>query len=103
MSWKRGSSVPIRIAGGKLEVGDDAIYFRCIADATPLECSISRQALRDLADAYAFPRQVSDLAAFSQLLSQIEKIADRKYPRARFEKNGELKIGTADLVRYGFG
>jgi hypothetical protein len=94
--------VPLRIAAGKLEIGEHAICFRCMADAAPIECSISRQALQDLAGAYALPLETSDLAAFSQLLSQIEKIADRKYPRARFEKNGELKIGTADLLRYGF-
>jgi len=73
-----------------------------MADAAPIECSISRQALQDLAGAYALPFETTDLAAFSQLLSQIEKIADRKYPRARFKKNGELKIGTADFLRYGF-
>ena len=96
------SSVPLRIAAGKLEIGEDAIFFRCMADAALVECSISRQALHDLIDVYMLPREVSDLAAFSHLLSKIEKIADRKYPRARFQKNGELKIGTADLLRYGF-
>ena len=94
--------MPLRIAAGKLEIGQDAICFRCMADAAPIECSISRNALQDLAGAYRLPFETSDLAAFSQLLSRIEKIANRKYSRARFEKNRELKIGTADLLRYGF-
>jgi hypothetical protein len=94
--------VPLRITPGKLEIGEHAICFRCVTDAAPIECSISRQALQDLANTYALPFETSDLAAFSQLLPQIEQIADRKYPRVRFEKNRELKIGTADLLRYGF-
>jgi hypothetical protein len=68
----------------------------------PIECTISRQVLRDLADVCALSRGVSDLAAFSQLLSQIEKIATCKYETVRLEENGGLKIGTADLLRYGF-
>ena len=94
--------MPLRIATGKLEIGEHAICFRCAADADSVECTISRQAIRDLADIYALAAQLSDLAAFSQLLSQIENVADRKYPKSRFEKERPLKIGTADLLRYGF-
>jgi hypothetical protein len=54
--------VPLRIAAGKLEIGEHAICFRCMADAAPIECSISRQALQDLAGAYALPLETSDLA-----------------------------------------
>jgi hypothetical protein len=94
--------MPIRIAAGKLQVGENAIFFRCIADTAPIECSISRQALQDLAGAHGLPFKTSDLAAFGHLLSRIEKIADRKYPTARFKRNGDLDITTADVIRYGF-
>jgi hypothetical protein len=46
--------------------------------------------------------EVSDLAAFSQLIPRIEKIASRKFERTHFEKHGELMIGIADPLRYGF-
>ena len=94
--------MPLRVTAGKLEIGEHAICFRCAADAVSVECSISRQAIRNLAGVHALPPELSDLAAFSQLLSRIEKIANRKYPRTRFEKETALKIGTADLLRYGF-
>jgi hypothetical protein len=93
---------PLRITTGKLEIRGNEICFRCMTDSTSIDCAISRQVLRDLAGTYGLSLEVSDLAAFGQLLSQIEKIASRKYETARFEENGELKIGTADLLRYGF-
>ena len=94
--------MPLRISAGKLEVGEHAICFRCTADAASIECSISRQALQDLAGVHGLPFETSDLAAFGHLLSRIEKIADRKYPTARFERNGDLNITSADVIRYGF-
>jgi hypothetical protein len=96
------SPVPIRIAAGKLEIRQHEISFRCMVDRKLIDCSISHRVLLDLACAYSLSHQVSALAAFGELLSPIEKIASRKYEPSRFEQNGELKIGTADLLRYGF-
>jgi Protein of unknown function (DUF1488) len=90
---------PLQIATGKLDIGEHQICFRCMIGAKSIDCIISRQALRDLADVCALSRGVSDLEAFSQLLSQIEKIAADKYETSRLQ-DGELKIGTADLLRF---
>jgi len=96
--------VPLRIIAGKLEIREREISFRCTTndnDAS-IDCIISCQALRDLAIVYSLTPDVSDLAAFEQLLSQIERIASRKYEKAGSKQSGHLKIGTADLLRYGF-
>jgi hypothetical protein len=73
-----------------------------MVDDKLIDCTISCQALLDLAGVYGLSHEVSALEAFGELVSPIEKIASRKYEAGRFEENGELKIGTADLLRYGF-
>jgi hypothetical protein len=72
-------------------------------DGTSIDCTISRQAVRDLAGVYALSHNLSDLADFCELLGEIETIASREYEAASVAKTGPLKIGTADLLRYGFG
>jgi hypothetical protein len=73
-----------------------------MADEKLIDCTVSHRVLLDLACAHGLSHQVSVLAAFGELLSPIEKIASRKYEASRFEQDGQLKIGTADLLRYGF-
>jgi uncharacterized protein DUF1488 len=92
----------LRISAGKLEIREHEIGFRCEVDKKLIDCTISHRVLLDLAGTCGLSHQVSALAAFSELLSPIEKIASRKYEARRSEENGELKIGTADLLRYGF-
>jgi uncharacterized protein DUF1488 len=96
------SPMPLRIAAGKLEIREHGIGFRCMADNKLIDCTISCQALLDLAGVYGLSHDVRALAAFGELLSPIEKIVSRKYEVGRFEENGDLKIGTTDLLRYGF-
>jgi hypothetical protein len=95
------SPAPLRIVAGKLEIREHEISFRCKVHKKLIDCTISCQALLDLAGVYGLSHQVRALAAFGELLSPIEKIASRKYEARRSEENGELKIGTADLLRYG--
>lgn len=92
-----------RITAGKLEIDEHEIRFRCMLDGTSIDCTISRQAVRDLAGVYALSHNLSDLADFCELLGEIETIASREYEAASVAKTGPLKIGTADLLRYGFG
>jgi hypothetical protein len=42
----------------------------------------------------------SEEAVFSQLLPEIERLANAKSEAKLFNQNGELSIGTADLLRY---
>jgi hypothetical protein len=99
---KLRSSVPLRLTAGKLEIREHEVGFRCIVDDKLIDCTISCQALLDLAGVYGLSHEASALEAFGELVLPIEKIASRKYEAGRFEENGELKIGTADLLRYGF-
>jgi hypothetical protein len=104
MAWlehNRLECVPFRIAAGKLEIREHEIGFRCMVDKKLIDCTISHRVLLDLASAYGLSHQMIALAAFGELLSPIEKIASRKYEAGRLEENGALKIGTADLLRYG--
>jgi hypothetical protein len=63
--------------------------------------AISRQLLRDLRDSHGLPARMNELEVFSRLLSEVEWIASIKYDAGRLEENGDLKIETADLLRYG--
>jgi hypothetical protein len=64
-------------------------------------CTVARQVLLDLADAYSLNCR-SAAEAFSLLLPDIEHLASAKYRFGRLEENGELTIGVPDLLRYGF-
>jgi len=66
---------------------------------TRIVCTIARQVLQDLGDYHQFSD--SEGAVFSQLLPEIERLANTKFDAGRIEENGELSIGTADLLRYG--
>jgi Protein of unknown function (DUF1488) len=92
------SPVPLQIAAGKLEIREHEIGFRCKVDQKLIDCTISHHVLLDLAGAYGLSHKMIALAAFGELLSPIEKIASRKYEAGRLEENGELKIGTVDLL-----
>jgi hypothetical protein len=44
----------------------------------------------------------TDIEAFGQLMPEVERLATAKYRLGRLEENGELLIGTIDLLRHGF-
>ena len=44
----------------------------------------------------------TDVEAFGLLIPEIERLANIKYRLGRLEENGDLLLGTVDLLRYGF-
>jgi len=44
----------------------------------------------------------TNVQAFGLLIPEIERLAHIKYRLGRLEENGELMLGTVDLLRYGF-
>jgi hypothetical protein len=44
----------------------------------------------------------TDIEAFSLLMPEVERLASLKYRLRRLDENGELLIGTIDLLRHGF-
>jgi hypothetical protein len=57
--------------------------------------------LRDLAD-HSMLNWSTDVQAFGLLIPEVERLANLKYRVGRLEENGDLVLGTVDLLRYGF-
>lgn len=90
-----------RVVGGKLELSSDSIACRLREGDRTLTCTVRRQALRDLGDCHQL--RVSDEAVFSRLLPEVERLANELIRASRVDENGNVTIGTAELVRYGLG
>jgi hypothetical protein len=94
-------SVPLRVTSGKLDIQTRSISCHLRDGINIVPCTIAIEVLLDLAD-HHLPNWTSKLEAFGLLLPEIERIASIKYSLGRLEENGELLIGGADLLRYGF-
>jgi hypothetical protein len=57
--------------------------------------------LRDLGTYHQL--HMSEEAVFSQLLPEIERLANERIRAGLFDESGNVTIGTSDLVRYGPG
>jgi hypothetical protein len=90
--------VSLRVVAGRLDLSSDSIVCQLDDGVTRVVCTIARQALRDLGDYHQLSG--SEEAVFSQLLPEIERLANAKSEAGLFDQNGELSIGTADLLRY---
>jgi hypothetical protein len=88
----------LRVVAGRLELSSSRIVCQLDDGVTKVVCTIARQALRDLGDYHQLSG--SEEAVFSQLLPAIERLASAKFQARLFDENGELSIGTADLLRY---
>ena len=91
----------LRVLAGRLELLSSGIVCQLHDGVTTVICTILRQALRDLGDHNGLT--VPEEAVFSQLLPEIERLASKKFYAGRVDENGELSIGSADLLRYGVG
>jgi hypothetical protein len=95
------STVSFRVVGGKLDLLADRIACRLRDGDRLLTCAVSRQILRDLGAYHQL--WMSDEAVFSRLLSEIERLVNERVRAGRLDDDGNVTLGTADLLRYGPG
>jgi hypothetical protein len=94
--------VSLRVATGKLDFSANNIVCQFQDDGgRTITCTIARQALLDLGGYYGL--KLSEVAVFSVLLPEIERIASDKFHAGCIDGAGELSLGAEDLVRFGFG
>jgi hypothetical protein len=91
----------LRVIPGRLDIQPEGIRFRLGDGASIVDCFLTRFVLQDLASHHLPGTNPTDLQAFSELLPEIEHFANAKYVSGRTEANGEIKLGTADLLRHG--
>jgi hypothetical protein len=93
--------MPLKVVPGRLDIQPEGIHF-CLGDGVTLvSCFVARFVLQDLAGHHLPGTKVTDLQSFGELLPEIEHLANAKYVSGRTEANGEIKLGTADLLRHG--
>ena len=97
MSWWR--VVSLKVTSGRLDLLRESIVFHLRNGADTVVCSISHAALRDLGDCHGI--RSSEVDVFSTLLHNIEHLATAKFRAGRIDENGQVNIGTSDLVRFG--
>jgi hypothetical protein len=93
--------VSLRVTSGKLDIQPGSISCNLHDGETVLRCTIAIEVLRDLAD-HSMLNWSTDVQAFGLLIPEIERLAYIKYRLRRLEENGDLLLGTVDLLRYGF-
>jgi hypothetical protein len=90
----------LKVVPGKLEIHPEGIRFCLGEGATIVSCFVGRFVLQDLASHHLSATNHTDLQSFGELLPEIEHLANAKYVAGRTEANGEIKLGTADLLRH---
>jgi hypothetical protein len=93
--------VALRVTSGKLDIQPGSISCNLREGETVLRCTIAIEVLRDLAD-HSMLNWSTDVQAFSLLIPEIERLANMKYRLGRLEEDGDLLLGTVDLLRHGF-
>jgi hypothetical protein len=89
----------LRVVPGRLDLLSSGIACQMHDDGTTVICTIARQVLRDVGDYHHL--NVSEEVVFSQFLPEIERLASIKFQAHGVDEDGELRIGTAELLRYG--
>ena len=90
----------LRVIAGSLKAYPAGLSFQCGRDGETIDCEVASDVLRDLLAFHRFGGAGDD--PFRALLPEIERLANAKFDAGRFEEDGTLVIGTADLLRYGF-
>jgi hypothetical protein len=93
--------MPLKVVPGRLDIQPEGIRFRLGDGATVVSCFVSQFVLQDLASHHLPGTNATELQSFSELLPEIEHLANAKYNSGRTEASGEIKLGTADLLRHG--
>jgi hypothetical protein len=90
----------LRIIAGSVEARPPSISFRVDDGASGLACGISRDAILDLAGHHGL--RGSEERLFQTLWPVIERLVLAKWRARRIEESGEVLVGSADLLLYGF-
>jgi hypothetical protein len=90
----------LRIIAGSVDPQPQGIGFRVDDGANGLACGISRDALLDLAGHHGL--RGSEEGLFQALWPVIERLLLAKFRARRIEASGEVLVGSADLLLYGF-
>jgi hypothetical protein len=93
--------VSLRVTSGKLDIQSGSISCNLQDGKSIILCTIAIEVLRDLAD-HSMLNWSTDIQAFGLLIPEIERLANIKNRLGRLEENGDLVLGTVDLLRYGF-
>jgi hypothetical protein len=89
----------LSIIGGSYDARSEGICFQAYG-AMEVTCCISRDALLDLGGYHQV--RGGEEALFRALAPEIERLISAKFRARRIDKNGEIWIGCADIVLYGF-
>jgi hypothetical protein len=90
----------LKVIAGTLSTRPQSLTFQCEHGMKTIGASISSETLRDMTDFHRITGSQEE--GFRALLPEIERLLNAKCQAARFEKNGELSIRAADLLRFGF-
>lgn len=90
----------LTVVPGKLDLLPSSIVCQLSDGETVIICTIAHQVLLDLGAHHGLRLPV--VAIFSELLSDVERLASAKFYAGRPDDHGDLSIGTADLLRHGF-
>jgi Protein of unknown function (DUF1488) len=89
----------LSILAGSFDAQARGIGFRAYG-ANEVACGISRDALLDLGGYHQMDG--SEEALFGSLGREIERLISAKFRARRIDQNGEIWIGSADILLYGF-
>jgi hypothetical protein len=89
----------LSILAGSHDAQAKGVGFRAYG-AQEVACGISRDALLDLGGYHQVGG--SEEALFRALAPEIERLISAQFRARRIDKNGEIWIGSADILLYGF-
>jgi hypothetical protein len=95
-----GPAMQLRIIAGSVDAQVPGISFRISDGSDDRACGISRDALYDLAGHHGL--RGSEEGLFQALWPVIERLVLAKLRARRTEESGEILVGSADLLLYGF-
>jgi hypothetical protein len=93
--------IGLKIVPGTIYAESRALSFQCgDGGEQAITCRITAEALDDLVHLYHLDVRKDE--AVDALVKEIEHLANEKFGAGRVEQNGELVIGTIDVLRYSF-
>jgi hypothetical protein len=92
----------LTVASGKLELLPSSVVCELCDGERRVTCAIAHHVLLDIGS-YHGGRATTAVAIFSELLPEIVRLATAKCAAGQIDGDGILRLGSVDLVRFGFG